>query len=176
MSDDIHETIEDIVAEMRALGRLDEKSNDKIPRSLQALGLRTYADRIEAAVEHARAAETADRVGASVDQSVTNSNRLGNDSKIREALEQIHELLGIGGPQNTAMCIRYEASYQIAKEALSAKPRNCDKQLPAESVSADDVEQAWIAFKRCSPDVYFDVPGLWRFIAWLFAEAKGETE
>ena len=45
------ETIEDIVREMRTLGRLDEKSTDKIPRSLQALGLRTYADRIEAAAK-----------------------------------------------------------------------------------------------------------------------------
>ena len=44
-----HETIADIVREMRTLGRLDEKLTDKIPRSLQALGLRTYADRIEAA-------------------------------------------------------------------------------------------------------------------------------
>ena len=43
------ETIEDIVKEMRDLGRLDEKSTDRIPRSLQALGLRTYADRIEKA-------------------------------------------------------------------------------------------------------------------------------
>ena len=43
------ETIADIVKEMRTLGRLDEKSTDKIPRTLQALGLRTYADRIEAA-------------------------------------------------------------------------------------------------------------------------------
>ena len=41
MSEERHETIEDIVCEMRALGRLDEKSTDKIPRSLQALGLRT---------------------------------------------------------------------------------------------------------------------------------------
>lgn len=46
-----NETVEDIVKEMRTLGRLDEKSTDKIPRSLQALGLRTYADRIEAAVK-----------------------------------------------------------------------------------------------------------------------------
>lgn len=43
------ETIADIVKEMRTLGRLDEKSTDKIPRTLQALGLRTYADRIEEA-------------------------------------------------------------------------------------------------------------------------------
>ena len=43
------ETIADRVKEMRTLGRLDQKSTDKIPRSLQALGLRTYADHIEAA-------------------------------------------------------------------------------------------------------------------------------
>ena len=49
MSDEKHEKIADIVKEMRTLGRLDEKSTDKIPRTLQALGLRTYADRIEAA-------------------------------------------------------------------------------------------------------------------------------
>ena len=47
MSNANQETIADIVREMRTLGRLDEKSTDKIPRTLQALGLRTYADRIE---------------------------------------------------------------------------------------------------------------------------------
>ena len=49
MSNENQETIADIVKEMRDLGRLDEKSTDKIQRSLQALGLRTYADRIEKA-------------------------------------------------------------------------------------------------------------------------------
>ena len=49
MSNEKQETISDIVKEMRTLGRLDEKSTDKIPRTLQALGLRTYADRIESA-------------------------------------------------------------------------------------------------------------------------------
>ena len=51
MSSAKQETIADIVKEMRTLGWLDEKSTDKIPRSLQALGLRTYADRIEAAAK-----------------------------------------------------------------------------------------------------------------------------
>ena len=50
-----NETVEDIVKEMLNLGLLDEKSIDKIPRSLQALGLRTYAARIKAA--HQREAE-----------------------------------------------------------------------------------------------------------------------
>ena len=44
-----YETVEDLVKEMLNLGLLDEKSTDKIPRSLQALGLRTYAARIKAA-------------------------------------------------------------------------------------------------------------------------------
>lgn len=51
MSNAKQETIADIVREMRTLGRLDGESTDKIPRSLQALGLRTYADRIKAAHE-----------------------------------------------------------------------------------------------------------------------------
>ena len=54
------------------------------------------------------------------------SSQVGNAAKMREALEQIHELLGIGGKPDTAMCIRYEAAYQIAKSALSVPPRNCD--------------------------------------------------
>ena len=49
MSNAKQETIADIVREMLTLGRLDGESTDKIPRSLQALGLRTYAVRIEAA-------------------------------------------------------------------------------------------------------------------------------
>ena len=43
------ETTDDILREMRALGKLDKKSTDKIPRSLLALGLLAYADRLEAA-------------------------------------------------------------------------------------------------------------------------------
>lgn len=46
--------------------------------------------------------------------------------KLREALEQIHNLLSIGGKPDTAMCIRYEAAFQIAKEALTEPIRNCD--------------------------------------------------
>ena len=59
MSNENQETIAGIVKEMRDLGRLDEQSTDKIPRSLQALGLRTYADRIEAAATREREAGAA---------------------------------------------------------------------------------------------------------------------
>ena len=49
-----------------------------------------------------------------------------NIKAMREALKQIHELLSIGGNPDTAMCIRYEAAYQIAEEALAEPLRNCD--------------------------------------------------
>ena len=51
MNDERQETQQDILMEMRKLAELDEKSTDKIPRSLMALGLRTYADRLEAAAK-----------------------------------------------------------------------------------------------------------------------------
>ena len=51
MNDERRETQQDILTEMRKLAELDEKSTDMIPRSLMALGLRTYANRIEAAAK-----------------------------------------------------------------------------------------------------------------------------
>lgn len=62
-----------------------------------------------------------------------------NIKAMREALKQIHELLSIGGSPDTAMCIRYEAAYQIASEALSSPPRNCDRPECATTKAAQDV-------------------------------------
>lgn len=50
----------DVVRGMRALGALGEESADRIPRSLLALALRTYADRIEALVSRERNAHVHD--------------------------------------------------------------------------------------------------------------------
>lgn len=47
-------------------------------------------------------------------------------SKQREALDQIYKLLSIGGKPDTAMCIRYEAAFQMAKEALAEPILNCE--------------------------------------------------
>lgn len=94
------ETINDIVREMRNLGRLDEKSTDKIPRSLQGLGLRTYADRIEAALEFELAVEKSKAAGegyAAGKQSVTECNQHSNAAKMREALEAV---VKVGYPHN----------------------------------------------------------------------------
>lgn len=152
MSNERQETIADIVAAMRkdiAEGTVGIWSDfgGEIARS--------YADRIEAAHKREREATTdessavgkvaqemlntsmqavtaerinewATRLAEACEQPVTDCNQLGNAAAMREALEQIHELLSIGGNPDTAMCIRYEAAYQIAAEALSAPPRNCD--------------------------------------------------
>lgn len=61
-------------------------------------------------------------------------------SKAREALNQIHELLSIGGKPDTAMCIRYEAANQIAKAALAEPRRNCDVGTAAEQIARFAVE------------------------------------
>ena len=95
MSDEKHETIANIVSEMREFADTDSQT---IGRDVLRKRIQDFARRIE--------------------QSVTDCNRIGNFAKILEALELIHELLGIKGKPDTAMCIRYEASYQIAKEAL----------------------------------------------------------
>ena len=102
MSNEKQETIADIVREMRTLGQLDEESTDKIPRSLQALGLRTYADRIEAACK----------------KKVADCNRLGDMKKMREALEFAEDELWSHG--------LFDASKRIAS-TLSAPMRNCDR-------------------------------------------------
>ena len=76
MDNERQETIADIVREMHNLGRIDEKSTDKIPRSLQALELRTYADRIETAAKREREATS------------ENSSQVGNAAKMRDAPEE----------------------------------------------------------------------------------------
>lgn len=110
MSNAKSETIVDIVREMRTLGRLDEKSTDKIPRSLQALGLRTYADRIEAAAREresgAAAAQVCGWIGEMVgreaarrsdERTAEKYSAVGNAAKIREALEAV---VKVGYPHN----------------------------------------------------------------------------
>lgn len=107
MSGEKQEAIDDIVREMRKLGELDEKSTDRITRSLMGLGLRTYADRLEAAAK---------REGA----------QHGNSAAMREALDKAHRVLhcaiiaGILKGDNA-----YDAM-NMAAAALAKPPRNCD--------------------------------------------------
>ena len=130
MSNEKQETIADIVKEMRTLGRLDEKSTDKIPRSLQALGLRTYADRIESAAKREREATR------------EKSSQVGNAAKMREALSRI---LGIADHLQTRFTIPKLVSEeiselkQIAESSLASPPRNCDRPECATTKAAQDV-------------------------------------
>ena len=151
MSNAKSETIVDIVREMRTLGRLDEKSTDKIPRSLQALGLRTYADRIEAAARREReagaaAAQICGEVGEMVgreaarrsdERTAEKYSAVGNAAAMREALCAI--TLIDTRMLKRLLCELVEAdifdggqirntihAVEKARQAIAAPPRNCD--------------------------------------------------
>ena len=94
------------------------------------------------------------------------SSQFGNAAKMREALEQIRELLSIGGKPDTSMCIRYEASHQIAEAALSAPPRNCDVCNTVDDAVA-------LAIHLGVVDCGF---GAREMAEFLLAEAKGESK
>ena len=133
MSKDRQETIADIIEEKRSDAQYIRENNDTLIGRMDALKLEEEAGRIEAAWKREReagadAAQICGKIGEMVGREAAckQCNRLENAAKMREALEQIHELLSIGGKPDTSMCIRYEAAYQIAEEALSAPPRNCD--------------------------------------------------
>lgn len=87
-----------IVREMRDLGKLDEKSTDQIPRSLMGLGLRTYADRIEAAVKrHEYELAECERCARA------------NTATMRHALKRILDIEGYGAPWIEAKVIAQKA-------------------------------------------------------------------
>ena len=169
MSNENQETIADIVREMRTLGRLDEKSTDKIPRTLQALGLRTYADRIEAAEKRER------------DETHEKSSQVGNSAKMREALSRI---LGIADHLQTRFTIPKLVSEeiselkQIAESALSSPPRNCDLFATSKEAGEAFISQACenpcgncTVSDECHNPLVHECG-----IKWLFAEAKGVTD
>lgn len=106
---------------MHNLAELDEKSTDKIPRSLMGLGLRTYADRIEAA-------EKRENV------------QIGCAPAMRKALVWLSET-GFRSPEGGWMCITLKRvqkdgkpcsievppyAEDVINAALAKPPRNCD--------------------------------------------------
>lgn len=122
------EMIADIITEMRDIGKLDEKSNDKIPRSLMGLGLRTLADRLEAAAKREKAEIEASALSVG---GIVEASRQCNAAAMREALEMMISLFDKG-----VICTSYantpeemeqiEELYRKAKSALSLPLRNCD--------------------------------------------------
>lgn len=181
------ETIADIVREMRTIGRLDEKSTDKIPRTLQALGLRTYADRIEAAAKREReagaaAAQICGEVGEMVwreaarmsdERTAEKYSAVGNAAAMREALEKVRFYLPYFlqyvslHREDAAAGGYYERIQEIVTAALSSPPRNCDR-----FATLDDARNAF--FADYVPDETCSSANA--FAIWLFDEAKGETD
>lgn len=182
------ETTDDIIREMRDLGALDAQCNDMIPRSLQALGLRTYAARLEAATERERIQRNkvsfrcgdCARFGGDCDagDSDGNDDRVacekfvrraivpGNAAAMRSALsDACYAMFNFlktqsGGYEEMAIAL------DKARAALAAPPRNCDRFAKW--------HEAWDAFVAeyggptdpGETEYYFGV--------WLFAPAEGK--
>lgn len=139
-----HETIADIVAEMRS-NEFDDPSFNVYSLVAARTLARGWADRIEAAVN----------------QPVTNCNRLGNAKKMREALErcasmgeQIDWQLGSSDETVYAFLDERNIAHNIsecARAALYDPPRNCDvlskdevlKMLEDRSFSKEDTVE-WL--------------------------------
>lgn len=119
------ETTDDIIREMRDLGAIDAQCGDMIPRSLQALGLRTYAARLEAA----RKRET------------------GNAAALRAALEDTEELLEHFAKPGTMLHSAFFLHMRDNRAALAASPRNCDR-----FGSYEDALDYWREHVECAED------------------------
>ena len=104
MNDKRQETRQDILTEMRKLAEFDEKSTDKIPRSLMGLGLRTYADRIEAADKRENV-------------------QIGCASAMRDVLDMIHDKVNSLDEECGVDPVEIR---DLARAALAKPPRNCD--------------------------------------------------
>ena len=123
------ETTKGILTEMRNLGKLDDESSDKIPRRLMGLGLRTYADRIEAA--HKREIEKASSCSV---RSTKEAARIIIRNGVVNAAKMYEALVNISKYADCAAMRQYDATTQHYIEqirkwvdaALAEPPRNCD--------------------------------------------------
>ena len=103
MSNAKHETLAEIVADMRELAADIETGNAVVGQTVW----RNYADRIEVAWKRESEATT------------EKSSRVGNAAAMREALETISKC-------DTSKEEDCYTLYRVCEAALSAKPRNCD--------------------------------------------------
>ena len=140
MSNANHETIADIVADIRA-------QNQGLPEDSYALSplvcdLLSLADRIEAAAKREReagaeAAQVCGEIGEMIGREATRekSSRVGNSAKMREALsDACYAMFNFLKTQNGG----YEEMAKAldkAKAALAEPPRNCDIGNALEQVS-----------------------------------------
>ena len=186
------ETIADIIAEMRDLGKLDEKSTDKIPRTLMGLGLRTYADRLDAArkreidvlkqrcaelnAEVAAKDEVIKRLNDAISEeqrrkmaTTENPSAVGDCAKLRKAALRQKELLQTiysrGSVDRRELCV----GMGLIDAALAAPPRNCDIYLTEEAVDA-----ATVTVRGCEACSRIDMeaPCVFCMVRWLLAPAQ----
>ena len=165
MINETNETIEDIVADIRAqnLG-LPEDSYALSPLVCDLLSL---ARRIEVANAREREvdynyAQICGEIGEMIGRESTRekSSQVGNAAKMREALKQIHDRVNSLDEDCGVDPIEVR---DIARTAISAPPRNCDRFINA--------KDALKAFERETGESMAI-----EFIKWLFAEAKGDTK
>ena len=144
MSNANQETIEDIVADIRA-------QNQGLPEDSYALSplvcdLLSFADRIEAAAKREReagaeAAQVCGEIGEMIGREATRekSSRVGNAAAMREALsDACYAMFNFLKTQNGG----YEEMAKAldkAKAALAVPPRNCDRPECATTKAAQDV-------------------------------------
>lgn len=101
------ETIADIIAEMRAL-------SNSTSDGIIAINGRIVADRIGAAWK--REKSTAEK-----------SSAVGDRAKLREAVEKIAAMPVVDEECQCPECVRRRTVRDIARAALAAPPRNCDR-------------------------------------------------
>lgn len=170
MSDENHETLADIVAEMRN-GPCCWLTPAGIPQHSHDNELfYKFADRIEAAVEFTLAVETAKAAGegfAAGEQSAKErSCKLGNAAAMREALEALVGVIdecNSGNPLWWHVGAKGVKPLKDARSALSDLPRNCDRPECATTKSAQDTWRK-------------EDGGKTAYYEWLLATStKGET-
>ena len=167
------ETIKDIIAEMSGLARVDEESDEMVPRKHMSLALSAYASRIEAAAKALEADRDnwrdqafAEASRANEAQSVTDCNHL-NMAKAREALHEAQSALS-SAVDHYLMKDDAKRCLVVVNEALSAPARNCDLYQTKDSLLKaihDDREYLQSPIKERESVVNF-----------ILAEAKGETK
>lgn len=133
-----HETIADIVAQLRAAAHIQ---NADSPRDVL-----NFADRIEAAAKRERearvdAAQICGEVGEMIGREATreNSSQVGNAAKIREAVENALDRLLLWNYTDQYTARMALGVVKKLHAAISAPPRNCDRPECATTKAAQNV-------------------------------------
>lgn len=167
MNNENHETISDILTEMRKRAEEVYAGQDGYPGSwkdqMDYGEIYELADRIESA--HKREHEA----------TIEKSSVVGNNASIREALE---ELVGVidecnsGNPLWWHIGAKGVKPLKDAREALSEPPRNCDFHLAKNLIGA--VMLYCSKNPELPPMVEWNSIQYLEFCRWLFSEAKEE--